>query len=78
MTRQLGNTVHAGDNLTVLRDLPDACVALIYVDPPFNTGRDRTYTRLRTVRDDGGDRTGFGGHRYATQRLETQVAIVLH
>ncbi len=73
VTAPVSNTVHGGDNLAVLRELPDHCAALIYVDPPFNTGRDRAYTRLRTVRDDGGDRTGFGGHRYATERLATRA-----
>ena len=28
-----------GDNLTVMAGMPDASFALIYLDPPFNTGR---------------------------------------
>jgi site-specific DNA-methyltransferase (adenine-specific) len=57
-----------GENLDVLRALPDASVALCYVDPPFNTGRTRKHTRLRTRRDPaGGDRTGFGGRRYKSE-----------
>ncbi len=28
--------VFRDDNLAVLRALPDACVDLIYIDPPFN------------------------------------------
>ena len=67
-----GHTVHAGDNLSVLRTLPDGSAQLVYVDPPFNTGQARRYTRLQTVRDDAGDRLGFGGARYATRRLGTQ------
>jgi site-specific DNA-methyltransferase (adenine-specific) len=58
-----------GDNLEVLRDLPDACARLIYIDPPFNTGRTQSRMSLRTVRDDAGDRTGFGGRRYRTEVL---------
>src|SRR6185369_2846313 len=47
-------------------------VDLIYVDPPFNTGRRQTRERLRTVRDDvDGDRTGFQGRRYRTELLGT-------
>jgi site-specific DNA-methyltransferase (adenine-specific) len=58
------------DNLEVLRRLPDESVDLVYVDPPFNTGRRQTRIALRTVRDEeGGDRTGFGGRRYRTVRL---------
>ena len=40
------------DNLAVLATLPDGSIDLIYVDPPFNTGRRRTLRRLRTVRDE--------------------------
>jgi site-specific DNA-methyltransferase (adenine-specific) len=58
------------DNLAVLPTLPDASVDLIYVDPPFNTGKRQTLETLRTVRDDAnGDRTGFQGQRYRTLRV---------
>ena len=58
-----------GDNLPVLRTLPPASVPLIYIDPPFNTGRTQERTELRTVRAEPGDRTGFQGHRYLTSEL---------
>lgn len=58
-----------GDCLDVLSGLPDGCARLIYVDPPFNTGKDQRRTSLRTVRDDAGDRTGFKGERYRTEVL---------
>ncbi len=59
-----------GDNLPFLRSLPDGCVELIYVDPPFNTGKRQERNRIKTVRDDGGgDRSGYGGHRYRTVHL---------
>jgi site-specific DNA-methyltransferase (adenine-specific) len=57
------------ENLAALRTLPSASVELIYIDPPFNTGTTQRRPRLRTVRDDAGDRTGFGGHRYRTERV---------
>ena len=63
-----GLVVH-GDNLEVLPRIADASVALVYIDPPFNTGKPQTRTRLRTERDPEGDRTGFGGARYRTTRL---------
>src|SRR5256885_16168869 len=31
--------IHCGDNLEQLKKLPDACVALIYIDRPFNSSR---------------------------------------
>jgi site-specific DNA-methyltransferase (adenine-specific) len=58
------------DNLEVLAQTADESIDLIYVDPPFNTGRRQTRERLRTVRDEqDGDRTGFQGRRYRTERL---------
>ena len=38
------------DNLTVLGSLPDDSIDLVYIDPPFNTGKRQTLRRLRTVR----------------------------
>lgn len=55
-----------GDNLPVLRELPSESAQLVYTDPPFNTGNVRTYRRINTTRDEGGDRVGFGGRRYRT------------
>jgi site-specific DNA-methyltransferase (adenine-specific) len=53
-----------GEALRVLRTLPDRCAGLVYADPPFNTGRNRTGITTRVVRDDHGSRTGFAGRRY--------------
>jgi site-specific DNA-methyltransferase (adenine-specific) len=61
------------DNLAVLATIPDASIHLIYIDPPFNTGRAQSRTRLRTVRDPRGDRLGFQGQRYRTERGETRA-----
>jgi site-specific DNA-methyltransferase (adenine-specific) len=63
------NRILHSENLAALRSLPDASVQLIYVDPPFNTGTTQQRTRMKTVRDDTGDRTGFGGNRYRTEKL---------
>ena len=64
--------IHQGDNLPILRSMDDASFDLVYIDPPFNTGKAQTRTRVRTVRDDDGDRRGFGGKRYRTVTLGTQ------
>lgn len=61
--------VHFGDNLDVLPGLADASFDLIYVDPPFNTGRKQTRRTLRTTRDDEGDRSGFAGKRFRTEEV---------
>lgn len=66
--------IYLADNLEVLRALPTAFARLIYIDPPFNTGRHQTRTRLSTTRDeDGGDRIGFQGRRYRTEVLGSQT-----
>jgi site-specific DNA-methyltransferase (adenine-specific) len=46
---------------------------LVYIDPPFNTGRVQRRTQLRTVQDEQGDRTGFGGRRYRTEQLSARA-----
>ena len=55
-----------GDNLPVLRSLPDASFRLIYVDPPFNTGRVQSRQTVSTVRAATGGRIGFKGQAYET------------
>ena len=60
------NLILAGDNLDVVRALPDESFQLIYLDPPFNTGRQQTRQALKTVRTEGGARTGFQGRSYDT------------
>jgi len=63
------NTVYHGDNLSILSALPDESFTLIYVDPPFNTGRKQTRAQRTMVRaaEGEGDRTGFQGRAYSTE-----------
>ena len=61
-----------GDNLPILRQIPDSSVDLIYIDPPFNTGRVQARTQLRTERSEDGDRIGFKGQRYQTEVVGTK------
>jgi len=65
--------VHFGDNAVLLPTLPDAAFDLIYIDPPFNTGRDQRRVETRSVRDRDGDRKGFHGERYKTTRLGSRA-----
>ncbi len=67
--------IYFGDNLPILQGLPSESVDLIYIDPPFNTGKVQRRTRLTTVRDDNGDRTGFQGKRYRTIKLGTKEYV---
>lgn len=65
------NLICHADNLQVLGDVPNASVHLVYIDPPFNTGKTRVYTRTKTTANETGDRTGFGGNRFQTTKLGT-------
>lgn len=70
----LRGRIHFADNLEVLRGLPDASVDLIYIDPPFNTGKVQARHRLRTQRvapEEGGDRVGYKGQTYRSTVLSS-------
>ena len=60
------NQVILGDNLEVLKAIPSESVNLIYIDPPFNTGRVQKRQSLKTVRSTSGNRVGFKGESYET------------
>ena len=60
------NLVIEGDNLSFLSSLPNASIPLIYIDPPFNTGRKQTRQSLKTQRSESGSRLGFKGQSYET------------
>ncbi len=66
------NQIFFGDNLPILKDLPGESVNLIYIDPPFNTGKKQARTQLLTKRSSSGDRIGFTGHRYQTFQVGTK------
>lgn len=67
----IGRIYHA-DSLDILRQLPADSIDLIYIDPPFNTGKEQVRTRIRAIAAKDGDRTGFVGKRYKTIALGTQ------
>ena len=59
-----------GDNLEALASLPDAFASVVYVDPPFNTGKVQKRDRIKATASEGeGDRGGFGGRRYDVERV---------
>ena len=66
------NRIILGDNMNVLPDLPDAFSRLIYIDPPFNTGKKQKRDRFKAIADEiKGKRTGFGGKSYRTESVES-------
>jgi site-specific DNA-methyltransferase (adenine-specific) len=59
-----------GENLEVLGTLPSGFARLLYIDPPFNTGKVQKRERITVAEDrESGSRTGFGGRRYAVEKL---------
>ena len=69
----MASQIYFADNLKVLQCLPAASVGLIYIDPPFNTGKTQARTQIRTEKCDEGDRTGFAGRRYTTVKIGSQA-----
>ena len=68
------DAVWLADNIDVLPKLPSDAFQLIYIDPPFNTGKRQSRPAMKTVQDPKGDRVGFGGKRYRTEFAE-QAAL---
>lgn len=60
------NLVVEAENSSYLSTLPDGAFSLIYLDPPFNTGRTQKRQSTTMVRSQSGSRLGFGGQNYET------------
>jgi site-specific DNA-methyltransferase (adenine-specific) len=63
--------VVVGDNAPVMDALPGGAFDLIYMDPPFNTGRAQARHTLAVTADADGARLGFQGRRYSSTLLRT-------
>ncbi len=57
------NEVINGENLAALKSMPDESFQLIYIDPPFNTGRSQVRTNRSSISSTTGN-LGFQGKRY--------------
>jgi len=64
--------VYFGENLEVISKLPSESFELVYIDPPFNTGKVQSRTQVKTEQDENGDRTGFKDKRYRTIKVGTK------
>ncbi len=72
-SKHFSNKVVFGDNLPFLRSLRSKSIDLIYIDPPFNTGRTQSRTQISIKANKKGDRNGFTGRRYSTKILGTKA-----
>lgn len=69
---RMQNKIHFGDNLQFLQNMPGGTIDLIYIDPPFNTGKMQSRRQLKTTRSETGDRIGFGDQSYTTEVIATR------
>lgn len=67
MAENSEGTILFGDNLAALKKMPGGFADLVYIDPPFNTGKTQSRTQIKVQRDQEGDRLGFQGNRYASE-----------
>src|SRR2546423_7130433 len=67
-----------GDNIDLLPGLADESFQLIYIDPPFNTGRTQRRQLMTAAADPDGDRAGFGGRRYPSQGRDRAAVADSH
>ena len=65
-TGEIGR-VKFGDNLKLLQNMEPESVNLIYIDPPFNTGKVQSRTQIKTKQNLSGDRVGFNNKRYSSE-----------
>ena len=62
--------IHFGDNLPILKEMESASVDLVYIDPPFNSGKTQTHTQIQSIQDaSDGSQKGFGGKSYRKVKL---------
>jgi len=62
--------IYYENNLKILKSIPSNSIDLIYVDPPFNTGKTRSHSIMKNTQSDTGDRVGFQGKKYSTSFTE--------
>lgn len=67
------NRIYFADNLAVLREMTSGSVDLLYIDPPFNTGKQQKRVQIKTSRSEYGDRVGFSGNTYQTTRVGSKA-----
>lgn len=68
----MNHKIYIGDNLGRLKKENDNSIDLIYIDPPFNTGKSQQRTQIRTKKSLNGDRVGFQGDTYETEKIGTK------
>jgi site-specific DNA-methyltransferase (adenine-specific) len=71
----MANLIYFGDNLPILKKMSSGKINLIYIDPPFNTGHTQSRVQIKTKRSKDGDRVGYQGQRYLTEKISEKAYI---
>lgn len=67
------NQIYFADNLSILQKLESSIVDLIYIDPPFNTGKIQKRTSIKTIQSETGDRIGYQEKKYKTIKIGSKA-----
>lgn len=65
------NNVFFGDNLLLLKELPSNSIELIYIDPPFNTGKIQRRDNFKVIKSKNKKNNGFKGLGYDLKKTST-------
>jgi len=66
------NRIYVGDNLEILKAMPDKSVDLVYIDPPFNTNKIQTRTYSKSIRSSTEGNKGYQGKQYKKEAIVTR------
>ena len=63
-------SIHLGDAVDELPKIKKSSVQLIYIDPPFNTGKEMSYSKIKTTRSKNGEgHAGYQGNKYQREAV---------
>ena len=63
-------TILHGDAVDELPKIKKSSVQLIYIDPPFNTGKEMSYSKIKTTRSKNGEgHAGYQGNKYQREAV---------
>jgi site-specific DNA-methyltransferase (adenine-specific) len=65
------NTLCYGNNMRLLNKIEDATIDLIYIDPPFNTGKLMKRDNYTSTKNDEGYTLGFSGQNYDLTKISS-------
>lgn len=61
--------IYLADNLPILKQFNDGLASLIYIDPPFNLGKQRTHKKVTAKQSKDGKTIGYGGKHYHLEEI---------